>query len=52
MKKEILIDPQKTFTKSEYHKKFGVNRVKIDQMIKDKDLATIQVKGTTLIIIK
>ena len=52
MKKEVLIDPQKTFTKSEYHKKFGINRVKIDQMIKDRDLKSIIVNGTTLIIIK
>jgi len=52
MEKEILINPQKLFTKSEYHKRFGTNRVKIDQMIKDKELKTITVKGTTLILIK
>lgn len=52
MNKEILINPDKIFTKSEYHKTKGINRVKIDQMIKDKELKTIVVKGTTLIIDK
>lgn len=52
MEKEILIDPQNVFTKTEYHKTFGINRVKIDQLIKEKELKTINVKGTTLIIVK
>jgi len=52
MEKQILINPQKTFTKTEYHRVFGINRVKIDQLIKDKELKTINVKGTTLIIVK
>lgn len=52
MEKQITIDPKNLFTKSEYHKKFGVNRVKIDYMIKTKELKTIEVNGTTLIIAK
>jgi len=52
MEKEIIINPQKTYTKTEYHKTFGINRVKIDQLIKDKELKTINVKGTTLIVVK
>lgn len=50
--KEITINPDKLYTKTQYFKEFGVNRVKIDEMIKNKDLKSLQVNGTTLIIAK
>jgi len=52
MDKNITIDPKRLYTKSEYHKKFGINRVRIDYLIKTRELKTIEVQGTTLIIVK
>lgn len=52
MEKQITIDTEKTYTKSEYARVYNISRPKIDEMIKFKDLKTIQVKGTTLILAK
>lgn len=52
MQKEIVIDPGKTYTKSEYAKAYQISRPTIDKMIEDKTLSVIEVKGTTLIIAK
>lgn len=52
MEKEITINPGKTYTKMEYSKAYNVSRPKIDEMIKTKELKSVQVKGTTLIIAK
>lgn len=49
---EITINPEKLYTKSQYFKEFGTNRVKIDELIRQKELKTIKVNGTTLIIIR
>ena len=48
--KEITVNPDKLYTKTQYFKDFGVNRVKIDELIKTNELKSIKVKGTTLII--
>lgn len=51
MEKEIKINPKNVFTKTEYHKKFGVNRMKIDKWIREKQLNVININGATLIIV-
>ncbi len=50
--KEILIDPTKTYTKSEYARAYQVSRPTIDKQISSKDLIAVEIKGTTLILAK
>ena len=50
MDNTIRINPDKLYTKSEYSKEYNVHRNTIDKKIKNKELATMQVKGVTLII--
>lgn len=52
MNKEITINTEKTYTKSEYSRAYGISRPKIDEMIKTKELISIKVKGVTLILVK
>lgn len=52
MEKEVLIDVNKTYTKSEYAKAYNISRPTIDKWIEDKTLKVIEVKGTTLILAK
>ncbi len=49
MKKTISINPDKLYTKSEYSRKFGINRVTIDRRIKEGSLKTLKVRGVVLI---
>ena len=42
---KIKINPQKTFTKSAYHKKTGISRPTIDKMIADNKLTTLKIQG-------
>jgi DNA-binding XRE family transcriptional regulator len=46
MKKEIRTD---LYTQSEYAKKIGVSRARVNQLIKEGLLNTVKVNGTTLI---
>ena len=48
--KEIVINPKKTYTKSEYARTYYISRPTIDKMIESKELAAVEVKGTTLIL--
>jgi hypothetical protein len=50
MKKEITINPEKTYTKTEYAKAFQISRPTIDKQIENKDLKIIEVNGVTLIV--
>lgn len=50
MEKQIVIDTSKTYTKSEYSRAYNISRPKIDEMIKTKELKSIEVKGVTLIL--
>ena len=50
MSETVNINPDKLYTKSEYSREFGVSRPTIDKMIKSKELTTIKINGTTLII--
>lgn len=50
MQKEVIIDPKKLYTKSEYAKAYQISRPTIDKMIDDKSLKTIKVNGTILIV--
>ena len=52
MEKQVTINTSKTYTKSEYARAYNVSRPKIDDMIKTKELTSIEVKGTTLILAK
>jgi|TARA_R110000744_G_C18956023_1_gene516273 predicted DNA-binding transcriptional regulator AlpA len=47
---KISINPERLFTKSAYHKKFGVSRPTIDKMIKEKNLKTIKIQGAVIIV--
>ena len=47
--KTVNIDPNKLFTKSEYHNEFGTARATIDRYIKSGKLKTLKVKGAILI---
>lgn len=51
MENKIKLDPEKTYTKSEYSKTFNVSRPTIDKMIKDNQLKVLKVKGTVLIVL-
>ena len=47
---EVLkIDRTKLFTQSEYAKKLGVSRSRINHMVRDKLLNVIEIKGAKLI---
>lgn len=52
MKKEITINPDKTYTKTEYAKAFRISRPTIDKQIDTKILKIIEVNGVTLIVDK
>ncbi len=47
--KDIVINPKYTYSKSEYARRFAINRVTVDKMIKDGELKIIIVQGVTLI---
>lgn len=49
MEQGIKVHPDKLFTKSEYSKEFGINRVTLDKNIKEGKIKTLVVRGTTLI---
>lgn len=40
---------QDLYTQSEYAKKIGVSRARVNQMIKEKQLKVVIIKGATLI---
>lgn len=46
----ITVDPKLLYTKSEYAKAFGINRVKLDQDIKDRKVKTLAVKGGVIVV--
>lgn len=50
MENTIRINPERLYTKSEYHRKTGMSRMTIDKKITDKELKTLKVKGAILII--
>jgi predicted DNA-binding transcriptional regulator AlpA len=47
--KELKVNPERLFTKTEYSREFGISRPTIDKMIRDKELDIVKVKGATLI---
>lgn len=47
--KEIVINPKKTYTKSEYAKAYDISRPTIDKQIITKEILAIEVNGVTLI---
>ncbi len=47
---KLSINPERTYTKTAYHKKYGVSRPTIDKMIKDKTLKSIKIKGAIIIV--
>lgn len=56
MNKEMLqplkVDITKLATQSEYAKKLGVSRQRINQMVKSKEVKTVNILGATLIVIE
>lgn len=48
--KPVTIIPKNTYTKTAYSKAYSINRMAIDRMIKAKDLKTLEINGTTLIL--
>ena len=47
---KLSINPERTYTKTAYHKKFGVSRPTIDKMIKEKKLKSIKIQGAIIIV--
>lgn len=47
--KDIVINPKKTYTKSEYAKAYDISRPTIDKQIKTKELHATEVNGVVLI---
>jgi predicted DNA-binding transcriptional regulator AlpA len=47
---KVGINPERTYTKTAYHKKFGVSRPTIDKMIKEKKLKSIKIQGAIIIV--
>jgi hypothetical protein len=47
---KIGINPERTYTKTAYHKKYGLSRPTIDKMIKDKTLKSIKIQGAIIIV--
>lgn len=48
--KEVVINPQHTYTKSAYSESYKVSRPTIDKKIETKEITAIDVNGTTLIL--
>jgi hypothetical protein len=48
--KEITIVPKNTYTKSEYAKAYQISRPTVDSKIKSKEIKSVEVNGTTLIL--
>lgn len=46
MKKEVRKD---LYTQSEYAAKVGLTRARINQMVKNNELQTVQINGATLV---
>lgn len=47
--KEIVINPKKTYTKSEYAKAYNISRPTVDKKIETKEILATEVNGVTLI---
>lgn len=47
---KLSINPERTYTKTAYHKKYGVSRPTIDKMIKEKTLKSIKIQGAIIIV--
>lgn len=48
--KEVVINPQHTYTKSAYSDAYDISRPTIDKKIETKEITAIDVNGTTLIL--
>lgn len=49
---ELKVDRTKLYTQTEFAKMKGVTRQRVNQMVKSKELKTIQINGAKLIYIK
>lgn len=47
--KELKIDRTKLITQSEYAKKIGVSKARINKMVSDDELKVVEIKGAKLI---
>jgi predicted DNA-binding transcriptional regulator AlpA len=47
---KLSINPERTYTKTAYHKKYGISRPTIDKMIEEKKLKSIKIKGAIIIV--
>lgn len=50
MAKEIIINPDSTYTKSEYSKAYDISRPTIDKKIESKEIKAVKIKGAILIL--
>jgi len=48
----LKIDRTKLITQSEYAKLKGITRQRVNQLVKNKDIRTIEIKGAILIILE
>lgn len=47
---KVTINPNRIYTKSDYSKRFGINRVTLDKKIKEGVIKSLKVNGTVLVI--
>lgn len=50
--KNTIIDTKKLYTQSEYAKLKGLTRQRINQLVKSKDIKTVEINGAVLIIVE
>ena len=50
MAQTVTLDPTLAYTKSEYAKAFGISRVTLDKRIRAREVKTVEVNGTVLIL--
>lgn len=49
--KDLKVDISKLKTQSQYAKDNGMSRQRVNQLVKSKDLKTVEISGSTLILI-
>ena len=49
--KSVKVDIRKLYTQSAYAKLIGKTRARVNQMVKAKELKTVDITGATLIIV-
>ena len=46
----VTVDSALLYTKSAYARAFGINRVKLDEMIREREVKTLPIKGGVIVV--